>query len=264
MKAFLEVFKITIQQTLIYRANFLLWRLRVLMSFLFIYFFWFAIFSSRKEVLGYERTEIFTYLMLGLILRSVVMASRSHDVAGEILQGDLSNFLLKPYSYFSYWWSKDLADKFLNLLLTFVELGLLYFLLKPPLFLQTDLVNLGFFILAAFIAMVSYFYFSFLVSLLAFWMRDVWSIRFLVIVAIEFLSGAAFPLDIFPAGVYKILSNLPFSYFMYFPLKVYLGDMSLNQIMIGVLTSFCWLVVFWVSTKFVWNKGLRIYGAEGR
>ena len=56
----------------------------------------------------------------------------------------------------------------------------------------------------------------------------------------------------------------PFPYLLYFPLKVYLGQLSAFDIAKGFVVSGIWVVGVHVILRVVWQKGLKIYTAQGR
>ena len=115
-----------------------MWRVRSIIRLLAVYFLWLAIFRRNQELFGYNQELILTYVLGTSLVRALTLASRSVDVGGEIASGALSNYLLKPINYFHYWLSRDITDKLLNLSFVLVEVSLIIWLLKPPLFLQTN------------------------------------------------------------------------------------------------------------------------------
>lgn len=169
-----------------------------------IYFLWSAIFRSRVEIFGYEQREILTYILLGQFLAATVFSTRTHEIGGEINDGILSNFLLKPLSYFRYWWARDISDKILNIGFSVVEISVLVFLLRPSLIFQNNPQIIFYFTLSVIISALLYFYISFLISLSGFWTPDVWAPRFLFFVVTDFLSGGLFPLDILPKNIFFV------------------------------------------------------------
>jgi len=118
MKKYFSVFKISFQQEFVYRLNFIMWRLRNVMQIFLVFFLWDTVFSDPKRVVfGYDREKILTYVFAILIVKAFVLSARAVDVAGDIARGDLTNYLLKPVSYFKYWFTRDISSKSLNLLL---------------------------------------------------------------------------------------------------------------------------------------------------
>lgn len=267
MKKYFSVFKISFQQEFVYRLNFIMWRVRNVFQIFLIFFLWNAVFSQPGAVVfGYDRTKILTYVFGILVLRAIVFSARTVDVSGEISSGDLTNYLLKPVSYFKYWFTRDLSSKALNLSFAVVETGILYILLKPVFFIQTNPTLLFSFLTSLALAIFLYFHILFIVNLVAFWTPESgWAFQFLFMAIIaEFLSGGIFPLDILPLAFQKAIYLLPFPYVLFFPLQVYLGKIATSAIVVGLITACLWLVILNLMLRYMWNKGLHRYEAVGR
>mgnify|MGYP001586347675 FL=1 len=244
-----------------------MWRVRNILQIILTFFLWSSVFKNpQTEVFGYNQEKILTYVFGILILRAIVFSARAVDVAGEISNGAISNFLLKPVSYFKYWATRDVASKVLNLSFSVIEITLLFLILKPNLFLQTNLVVLFAVFISLILAVVLFFCLLFITNMSAFWMpENGWAAQFLFIVIItDFLSGGVFPLDIMPLVLQKVLYSTPFPYLLFFPLQIYLGKIAGLEIIRGLITSFAWVFILLMILKFTWAKGLRRYSAEGR
>lgn len=267
MKKYLQVFKISFQQEFVYRLNFVMWRVRNLLQIFLVFFLWDTVFASPgRVVFGYDRAKILTYIFGLMIVRAFVLSARAADVAGEVSRGDLSNYLVKPVNYFKYWLTRDISSKALNLAFAAGEFILLYLLLRPPFFLQTNLLSLLAFLLSVGLAMLMYFLMLFITSAVPFWMPEAaWGMHFLVtVVILEFLSGALFPLDILPATFQNVLNYTPFPYLIFFPLQVYLGKITGVAAIKGILIALAWLAILYLAMDALWKKGLKIYQAYGR
>lgn len=264
---YLALFKISFQQEFIYRLNFIMWRLRNVVQIFLVFFLWSTIFSDpTRQIFGYDKGKILTYVFGILILKAIVFSSRTIDIAGEISRGDLTNYLLKPINYFRYWFTRDLSSKGLNLIFAFFETLILFLILKPPFYWQASPLILLVFFLSVIVAVILFFELLLIVNMVPFWAPESgWGAQFLFMgIIVEFLSGAIFPIDVLPELIQKILHFLPFSYLLFFPLQVYLGKINLNLIFSGVVISFFWLIALSFIVRFIWNKGLKKYAAEGR
>lgn len=264
---YLSIFKISFQQEFAYRLNFIMWRLRNVMQFFLVFFLWDTVFSDPNRIIfGYDRDKILTYVFGILLLRALVLSARAVDVSSEISGGELTNYLLKPVNYFRYWFTRDISSKALNLGFAVVEAAILYIVLKPPFFLQTNFGTILSFIVSVCIAVFLFFSILFLVNMVSFWAPSMgWSAQFLIIViAVEFLSGALFPIDVLPQTVQNVLSYSPFPYLLYYPLQIYLGKFTTGAIVKSLLISSAWAVFLLISINYVWKAGLKKYAAEGR
>jgi ABC-2 type transport system permease protein len=237
------------------------------MQIFMLFFLWDAVFSdSSRQIFGYDRTKILTYVFGILIVRAFVMSSRSIDVAGEISQGDLANYLLKPVSYFKYWFVRDLSSKSLNLIFVFLETSIIFFVLKPPFFIQNDPLFFSLFLISLILAVILFFLILFIINFTPFWYPELaWGAQFLFIVIIsEFLSGSVFPLDILPQSMQNILYFSPFPYLLFFPVQIYLGKFSSSFALRGIVISTGWIIILYFLMNFIWRRGLAAFRAEGR
>ncbi|MGB6839134.1 MAG: ABC-2 family transporter protein [Microgenomates group bacterium] len=267
MKKYLSVFKISFQREFAYRVNFIMWRVRNVIQIFLLFFLWSTVFADPQiEVFGYNRDKILTYVFGIFILRALILSARAVDVAGEISSGDITNFLLKPVSYLKYWFIRDISSKALNITFAAVEATLLFLVLKPPFFIQTNPLQILAFLASLVLAIIMFFSLLFLVNLITFWLpTSGWAAQFLFIAILtEFLSGAVFPIDILPSVIQKILYSLPFPYLMFFPLQVYLGKIETGVVVKGLLTAGVWTAVLFFAMKVVWGMGIKRYAAEGR
>jgi ABC-2 type transport system permease protein len=264
MKKYYLVARNTWDEVLTYRVSFIMWRVRSVIQVLTIYFLWLAVVPPGQTLLGYTQPLIATYILGTLLLESIVLASRTYIVGSEINNGNLMNFLLRPINYFHYWFSKDLGDKLMNICFSVVELSLIFLILRPPFFIQTDVIYLLFFMIAVVLAVFNYFFINFLLGLIGFWSPEVWAPRFIFVTILGFFAGSLFPLDILPKYVYEVLKLLPFTYLMYFPIKIYLGQLGVSEILSGFVISAFWVCAMYFILKIVWRKGLKSYTAYGK
>lgn len=264
MKKYYIIARNTWDEMLTYRVSFIMWRLRNVIQLLTIYFLWSVILPTGKTLLGYSQSLMLTYILGTSLLDSIVLSSRTYAVGEEINNGNLMNFLLRPINYFMYWFSKDLGDKFMNLCFSTVELILIFIILKPPFFIQTNPFYILPFIFSIILSLFMYFFINFLLGLIGFWSPEIWAPRFIFITLLGFFAGSLFPLDILPRAVYEILRLLPFTYLLYFPLKIYLGQLSFLEIVTGLSVSVFWTFAIYFIVRTVWQKGLKNYTAYGR
>ena len=264
MNKYLAVLKNSFQEHFAYRLNFILWRVRMVVSILISFFLWQTIFRSRDTVFGYREAQMLTYILLITFIGSIVLSTQTFRVAEEINFGRLSDFLIRPIHYFGYVFSRDIADKLINTIFSFFELGLLILLLHPPLILQSGSLWLGLFFLSVVFAAILYFEIGMLLSFIGFWSKETWAPRFVFYILVVFLACTYFPLDIFPPPIYNILQLLPFTYLVFFPIKIYLGKVEIAFLLKGFLLMLVWIMLLWYLMKILWRKGLKLYTAEGQ
>jgi ABC-2 type transport system permease protein len=264
MDKYLRVAQNTWQENIEYRLNFLMWRIRVMLQLITVYVLWYALLPAGDEVFGYTQSMMLTYVLGTAIVGSFVFSSRSYSIADEVNSGELSNFLIRPIHYFTYHFARDIGDKGLNIICSFIEFIILVLLLRPQLYVQTSPEILVFTVLAIVLAVFLYFFCNVLLGMIGFWSPEVWAPRFIFMTLLTFFSGGLFPLDILPHKMFEVFQILPFGYMLYFPLKVYLGQIPIGDIWVGLGVSFAWTIILFVISKMLWRIGLKNYTAQGR
>ncbi len=263
MGKYLEVFNISWQQNLIYRLNFVLWRVRNVLQLLLIYFIWWTVFQSQNQLFGYTTSSIISYVLVAALIRAVVLSTRVVDMINSINEGSIVNFLVKPLGFIKYYIARDIADKLFNISFYVIEVTLLLLILKPPLIIQTNLLTLLLFLLAICGGLIIFFCLNFIISLTAFWIENSWGPVFLMNIFLEALGGSLFPLDILPNKLFNLLMLTPFPYLIYFPAKLYLGTLTSSQLFYGFGVIIAWIILLLIIMKLVIRSGFRSFSAVG-
>jgi len=214
---------------------------------------------------GYSRAQMLTYVIGVAFLRGVVLGSRSfNDLPGAIVQSHLSQWLIKPIDVFRYFFSRDLAAKFLDVIFVVLEILLVIKLLGLNFYFPQQPIIYFIFLLVVALSLLLYFFIGNLVSCFAFWTEEVWATNWLFgIIFLEFMSGMFFPLDVLPKALAKVISFTPFPYLIYFPLKIWNQGVVVGETfkIVGILIF--WLLVIWYLRNRIWQRGMKRYAAYG-
>lgn len=264
MRKYVIIAQGMMQETFVYRVNFMMWRLRCFLSLITIYFLWTALIPQQAALFGYSHTLILTYIIVAYFINAFVFSSRSERIASDITSGDLSNRLLKPVNYFGTLFATDIGDKLMNIFFSIFELFLFLFFFHPPLQFQTNSLTFVLFVLSVVIAIGLFFYCNILIGSIGFWSPDVWAPRFIFLVLIQAFTGMVFLLDVLPKFLFTLFQLTPFPYFIFYPVKIYLGQVSFMHALLLMIPAFLWLVILRILATKVWRYGVRQYTAHGR
>ena len=235
-----------------------------MVGFLALFFFWLAIYGQKQEFLGYQKSQMLAYVVGIVFLKSVVLGTRSADLAGQIRSGELTRLILRPVGMLSYWFVRDLADKCLNLFFSILEIVIVLYFFKFPFYLPENLQTYFWFISLTILALLLHFFLSFFISSVAFWTEEIWATRWLIgIIFLEFFAGAFFPIDVLPKTLVSLIYLTPFPYLVFFPLKIWLEQLSTSMMIKAIVVCFCWMIGFYGLARFLWKKGVKNYGAYG-
>ena len=262
MRKYWLLFKTSIENVLEYRFDFFILRFRGIVLLLTLYYLWDAIYKNREAAFGFDKSQILTYVLGVHLLRSIVLWTKTEYAAGEITEGQLFRYLVKPVSYFKYWMTRELSERLVIVLASIFETVVFVLLVKPSLFVQEDLLTLVLFVISILGASFLYFVLHFLICLTAFWTWQAWGPRFFFMILAEFFAGAFFPLSVFPGPITTFLERLPFSYLVYFPLRIYLGQLPTSAILQGIFWQVVWIGLSLFAFRSVWRRGLRFYAAS--
>lgn len=263
MRKYWFVFALYWQEGLQQRASFLMERFRALVVLASFYYFWSALLAQRPQFAGYDRSQMLTYLLGMNILRSLVFASRTYEIASEINRGRVSAYLLKPINFMAYTFSRDLAEKSINFISAVIEVFGLSLLFRVPIRWPHDPATWLLFGGAAAGATLLYFFISFMGGCWGFWTAESGGPRFLLDLSLEFTAGAFFPLDVLPPAIQEFLKLLPSPYLVFFPLHVFLEKLTSRQMIEGFMAQLFWILVMAAMAQLVWSRGIRVYEAEG-
>ncbi len=263
MRKYLVAYSISLQETLQRRSTLIMDRVGGFAVRLSLYSFWSALLGDKSSFLGYTRPQMLTYVLAINVLRSLVFTGRGWQLVGEISNGKISSYLVRPISYHAYALSLDLAQKTVHVVSAFFEVALLAACIRGRLFLPSNPVTWILFSCSALLASLIFFFMEFLVSSLAFWTSESGGPLFCFELFLQFAAGAFFPLDVLPDALRRALAATPFPYLVYFPARIFLEKVTAAEAARVLVSEAAWLAVFVAAASSVWRAGVRSYAAEG-
>jgi ABC-2 type transport system permease protein len=266
IKKLWAIFTLTWSERLVYRINFFLEVLSGILSSLIIVFLWIAIYRSaaRDVIGGYSLAEMVSYLLGGGLINSFILTTaENRETSQSIQDGTLSGLLVQPMSPYAIWFVRDLGTKAFFFLLGLTGYAVVFFFLRQYLLLSASLGHFLFFFVSMVLAALLHFFLFEALSLLAFWVENTYGIRFTMRVIMEVVGGAIIPLSFFPQVLQKFFLLLPFPYLIYLPMRIYLGKIALNDVLLQFLKETVWIIGLALLNLIIWKKGVRQYVAMG-
>jgi ABC-2 type transport system permease protein len=267
MRKYRHVLNIGLQNNLTYRVNFLSRALFGLIPLIAIIYVWRTIFEGKGEnaqVASYTLAQMISYYLLVTVVDALTAVSEDDwQIAADIKDGNISQFLLKPLDYLGYRLTLYVAGRIGYLSVAAIPLTLFiasqhqYFVLPP------SWPTFGLFLVSTLMTALLQFFLSYTMALLAFWVLEVSTFIF-VLYAFEYLaSGHMFPLDILPAAVKQVLFYTPFPYQLFFPISVYLGNVTGPELWQGLAVQAAWVLAAFGLARWLFRRGIRHYEAVG-
>jgi len=260
-----KVFDIGLQNTFVYRWNFLLRSLFGLVPLAGTVFIWRAIFKGADTPIGsYDYAKMIWYFLLVIVVDNLVTPTEDEwQIASDIREGQISAFLIKPLNYLGYRFSLFLSYRIVYTLVTIVPMGLAVLWFREYVVLPQSAATWPLFFLSAAMAAGISFLIAYSLALMSFWILEISTIVFILYSFEYFLSGQTFPLDIMPSWFQAILRWLPFPYELFFPVQVFLERVQGRELYMGLAIQAGWVLLMFGVAQLMWRRGIRHYQAAG-
>jgi ABC-2 type transport system permease protein len=267
MRKYWYVINVGIQNNLTYRFNFLARTVFGLIPLIATLYVWRAIYAGKgqgAEVGTYTLAEMISYYLLVTIVDALTAVNEDDwQIAADIKDGNISQFLLKPIDYLVYRLCLFLSGRITYLAVAAIPLFVFVFCLKRYFVFPADGPTFGLFLISVILTALLQFFTSYAMAMLAFWVLEVSTFIF-ILFAFEYIaSGHLFPLDILPRGLSQALFFTPFPYQMYFPVGIYMGKVSGLALVQGLLVQLAWVAFAYGFARFMWQRGIKKYSAVG-
>ncbi len=259
----LGFFKLAIATNLEYRMNFLIdAALQPTVTSGIEMLLWWAVFQSvTTATVGGSAREYYLSYALWAAFMSRVTTSWMYEfrMVEEIDSGTVNSLLVRPLSFYEYYFSQLMGYKFITTFFSFIiPVGIVLFFNLPT---QFDRLPLA--LLLAFYYLILIHSISFFVSTMAFFLTKVNSLTVAKNLFIWVLTGELIPLDLMPAWLKSIMMALPFSCGAFVPVGYITGRIGIDLVMRGFINVTVSLVVVNLLGAYFWKKGLKSYVGTG-
>jgi ABC-2 type transport system permease protein len=263
---YVHVISIGIQKTLVYRVNFLFRAAFGLIPLMATLSVWRAVYAGKPDgtVAAYSLSQMISYYLVVTIVDALTAVTDDDwQIATDIREGTISQFLLKPVDYLAFRFSLFLSGRIIYTLTALAPVAAFILWQRSAFVLPADALTAGCFLVSVVLTGMLQFLISFTMAMLAFWVLEVSTFIF-ILFAFEYLAGGhLFPLDILPPALGRILAFTPFPYQMFFPVSIYLGRTTGAELGRGLLVQAFWVVLAYGLARRVWHRGIRKYAAYG-
>jgi ABC-2 type transport system permease protein len=264
-RKYAAVFAAGLQNTFVYRWNFLLRSLFALVPLAGTIFIWRALFESRgEEIRGYDFGQMIYYFLVVLLVDNLVTPTDDEwQIAGEIRDGQINNFLARPVDYLAYRFSLFASSRLLYTAVTLPVIVAVFVGFRHVIVLPSDPLTWPVFLVSLTLAALLQFFLAYALAMLAFWILEVSTVVFILYSFEYYLSGRLFPLNVMPDWLQDILRWLPFTYELYFPVAVLTEKVRGAELWSGLAIQAGWVVVAYLGARLMWRRGLRRYESVG-
>lgn len=217
---------------------------------------WWALFRANPEVKGTTFHDMINYLAITAFLGLFSISQAGYRLSNRISSGAISTDLIRPYNLKAYLIAQSIGENIASFLLYTLPIYgavLVIFGIKLP----YDPLRYLLFFISVLLGGVIYFYYSYIMGMLAFWLQTTWYISWAEDAMFTLFAGTIVPLWFFPEFLNKISYLLPFRYITYEAVAFYLGRTELSA-MQGVLAmQLFWIVILVFLEAVLWRKAQK-------
>ncbi len=229
-------------------------------------FLWTAVFAGAapgSNVAGFGRQEMLTYFLLTNLLGLAGSGSLPWEMADDIRQGRLSQFILRPFHYFHYQWHLLIGRLCIEPIFLILPAALLLWLTRSVLHVPEEGWRLAYFAAAVALGIQVSFLINFILGTFSFWLLNNSGILHMMGPLQALFAGYWFPLALLPKPMLLVLGNSPFAYQTYFPLRIYLGQLDQAAALRGMGIQALWIAGMGFFAYWLWRRAIRAYSAVG-
>ena len=266
MKAYFTYFKLKFATGLQYRAAALAGiSTQFFFGFVFIMVYY-AFYKSGSGHLPMEIGQLTTYLWLNQALFALISQYyKDQELFSLIRTGNLSYELIRPKNIYFMWYFKLLGQRYANVALRFLPIIIITIFLPEPFnfSLPISLESFIVFILTLFtgsLLVVAITTLYPVITLLT--MNEKGVVNIFVVIA-DILSGLVIPIPFFPPLLKKVSQMLPFQYVSDLPFRIYVGNISVNEGLIGLGIQVIWLLIIITLSYNIMNHNLKRVVVQG-
>ncbi len=265
MSKYFKIFGVGLQNTLVYRWNFLLRTLFDIVPLFGTVYLWRALYGSRQQTIGgYDfGAMVYYFLLTALVSDLITPTDDEWQIAADIRDGQLNALLVKPVDYLKYRVGLFLGNRVTSSCFAVPIVCTLFAFFHTYISFPERFITWPLSVLSLAMAGLLQFFLAYAVAMVAFWLLEISTVVFIVFSFEYFLSGRLFPLDLLPGWLGETLVWLPFTYELYFPVAVFQEKVVGVKLLQGFLIQAGWLVAAWGLGRWMWVRGLRKFQAVG-
>lgn len=266
------IFRIGIEERLVYRGDFALGTLLRFLPIVTQIFLWRAVFaainastgSEGSSIQGYQYPDFVAYYLLTMVSRAFSsMPGLASGIALQIRNGEIKKFLVQPVDLVGFLLLQRIAHKLVYYGVAVGPFALVFFLCRGffPGWPAPEVMAA--YILSLLLTFLLGFFLEATIGMIGFWFLEVSSLLFVYMLFSFFFSGHMFPLDMLPEPWLTVVQWIPLQYLTYFPAAVFLGKIEGADLWQGLAIQAVWVLIFIVLSRLAFSYGVRRYSGFG-
>ncbi|WP_010248057.1 ABC transporter permease [Acetivibrio cellulolyticus] len=263
MKKYLSICKNSFIGGLVYRMHLYFTIAGNILYIILTYFLWTSIYKNSNGTLnGMTFEQTFLYLALAASIGCLFQTFVEYDIGRNILSGNIIKDLTKPMDYQLFTLAGVIGFAFNNLLIITVPSIVIISIIAGS-HIPVG-INLVFFVLAVIFSFLITFAIDYIIGLFSFYTESIWGLANTKNVIVLLLSGAAIPLNFYPAAVRRVVEFLPFQAIYNTPMTILLSrDLGFSDYLYFFANQLFWIVALIALSRLFFRKAIKVVTVNG-
>lgn len=254
-KGYISIANRSMQNTISYRASYIITFASNAIFFAAMYALWAAIFDGRAELSGLTWEQMKAYLLVTFTANSLLSYYSETRISGKILDGSVAADLLKPLDFQKARLAETLGSTIVEGALTVIVM-VIVLALTAGVFMP-DALHGALFLLSLAASLTVKFGIVYMAGLLCFWSTGSLGIVWARTAITNLFSGALVPLAFFPKWLESAALLLPFQSIVHTPAAIYLEQVDGFEALRLIALQIVWGILLWFAGKLMWNWAVR-------
>jgi ABC-2 type transport system permease protein len=256
-----EGFKIGFKKQKAYKSRLVSWIIADLLQFTIMTVILLAVVKYNPL---YTQEEVILYYLL-VVLFSRFCYDFTHEyITKDILSGDFSKHILRPGGYLYFQLGDSLGTRIFRFLTIIpVVIVMAIYLGVNEIVIIHSVEQAIQIVLATILAFSISFILSNLLTMTAFFVKQIYGMKTLYNNIVMVFNGEYLPLNFMPASFAAVLMYLPFRFMLFFPIQITLGWIDKSDIWWNFALGLGWLVLLLLIFRSVYKNAVNKFEGEG-
>lgn len=261
MRVYLEFAMKKFQNKMTYRLEFFMGIVNTIITIVVFLCIYRALYGNSAEIDGISFKMVATNFVISLGL-SNAFSFNEMFLPDKINWGDITNEFLKPVNFKLRLLAENIGDSLFKLIFNFLP-AVIFCVFYTDLCKPSSIINVLLMVVSVCLGYLVLWLVSFIIQTWCFWLFSVWGIITIKNAIINILAGTMLPIWFMPDILRKIVAFTPFESIYFTPVRIYLGQLSGEEIFKAMVIQIFWIAILYMIGNEFWKNGVKKLVVQG-
>lgn len=261
MRAYVEFAIKKFQNKMAYRMEVFMGILNTILTTVIFCSIYKALYRGSDDVDGITFAMVATNFIISLGL-SGAFSFNEMFLQDKVRDGSITNEFLKPVNFKLRMLAENIGESVFKIVFNFIP-AFIFIVFYTKICKPDSIFVLPVILLSVLLGYLVLWEIAFIVQTWCFWLFSTWGIMVIKNVFVNILAGSMLPIWFMPDIMKKIIHYTPFEYIYFTPVRIYLGQIDSERIIISIAVQMAWVVVLYIVGDIFWKKGIKKLVVQG-